>query len=287
MAKKDKGWRFVLPAIIALAIVAFFPFIFSVYISLTNSTAYSIYNGKFVFLKNYIDLFRDIKFYDSIKVTVLYVLLSVFIETVLGFLIAILIDSLPKHKRIFMVLMIVPMMIAPLVYGIIFKLAYNSIYGIIPQIFRQAFGFEPNLLNKPMNALLSMVVVDVFQWTSFVFLIIYSALQSLPIEPFEAALLDGATFWKRIRYITFPMIKPAIGIAVALRMIDAFKTFDQVFVITGGGPGTATTTMSLYTYFLMFTRYNFGSAAALTILILIAATIATKFVFKALYRKAT
>ncbi|MDI3517775.1 MAG: multiple sugar transport system permease protein [Thermotogota bacterium] len=282
---KDKGWRFVLPAVVVLAAVVMFPFLFSLYISFTESTAYNIYRGRFVFFDNYISLFRDVKFLDSMRVTALYVLFAVAIETVVGTALALLIDALPKGRKIFMVLLILPMMVAPLVYGIIFKLAYNSIYGIIPVAFRDLFGVELNILNRPFSALMAMVVVDAFQWTSFVFLIVFSALQALPREPFEAALIDGASYWKSVWYITLPLLRPVMGVVLIFRIMDSFKVFDQIFAITGGGPGTATTTMSLYTYFLMFTRYNFGRAAALTIVILIAVTLISRMVFRTVYRE--
>ncbi|HDM70745.1 MAG: hypothetical protein DRP30_06955 [Thermotoga sp.] len=283
--RNDRGWRFVIPSVILLGFVALFPFIFSLYISFTESTAYNIYHGKFVGLGNYISLFKDIKFWDSLRVTLLYVALSVSIEMILGFFLALLVDSLDRYQRLFMILLIIPMMIAPLVYGIIFKLLYNSIYGPIPLFFRSAFNIELQILNKPFRALLAMVIVDVFQWTSFVFLITYSALQALPKEPFEAAMIDGATYWKRVRYVLLPLIRPAFVVIMIFRLMDSFKTFDQIFVITGGGPGTATTTLSLYTYFLMFTRYNFGKAAALTVIILMVVIVITNLVFKRFFRE--
>jgi len=283
--RNDRGWRFVIPSVILLGFVALFPFIFSLYISFTESTAYNIYHGKFVGLGNYISLFKDIKFWDSLRVTLLYVALSVSIEMILGFFLALLVDSLDRYQRLFMILFIIPMMIAPLVYGIIFKLLYNSIYGPIPLFFRSAFNIELQILNKPFRALLAMVIVDVFQWTSFVFLITYSALQALPKEPFEAAMIDGATYWKRVRYVLLPLIRPAFVVIMIFRLMDSFKTFDQIFVITGGGPGTATTTLSLYTYFLMFTRYNFGKAAALTVIILMVVIVITNLVFKRFFRE--
>ena len=283
--RNDRGWRFVIPSVILLGFVALFPFIFSLYISFTESTAYNIYHGKFVGLGNYISLFKDIKFWDSLRVTLLYVALSVSIEMMLGFFLALLVDSLDRYQRLFMILLIIPMMIAPLVYGIIFKLLYNSIYGPIPVFFRSVFNMELQILNKPFRALLAMVIVDVFQWTSFVFLITYSALQALPKEPFEAAMIDGATYWKRVRYVLLPLIRPAFVVIMIFRLMDSFKTFDQIFVITGGGPGTATTTLSLYTYFLMFTRYNFGKAAALTVIILMVVIVITNLVFKRFFRE--
>ncbi len=282
---RDRGWRFVIPAVVLLGLVVLFPFAFSLYISFTESTAYNIYRGRFVFLENYIALFKDTKFVDSVKVTFLYVVIAVSVELLLGILLALLVDALPRGKKVFMILMILPMMVAPLVYGIIFKLGYNSIYGPIPVFFRDVFGIELNILNRPFPALLSVVVVDVFQWTSFVFLIVFSALQTLPREPFEASLIDGASYWKSTWYITLPLLRPVLGVVLIFRVMDAFKTFDQIFVITGGGPGTATTTMSLYTYFLMFTRYNFGKAAALTIIILIAVTFISRWVLKTFYRE--
>lgn len=285
MAKRDNGWRFVIPAVVVLAAVVAFPFGFSLYISFTESTAYSIYNGRFLLLDNYLGLFKDIKFWDSLRVSSLYVALAVGVEMVGGFFLALLVDSLPKFKKLFMVLFILPMMVAPLVYGIIFKLMYNSIYGFIPVFFRDAFGIEITPLNKPFAALFSMVVVDAFQWTSFVFLVFFSALQALPREPLEASLIDGAGYWKSVWYVTLPLLRPVTAVILIFRIMDSFKVFDQIFVITGGGPGAATTTMSLYTYFLMFTRYNFGKAAALTIIILITVTLITRFAFNALYKE--
>ncbi len=239
--KKDKGWRFVIPVLIALGGVALFPFAFSVYISLINSTAYSTYTAKFIGINNYISLFRDANFWNSFRVTLIYVAGAVSLEMLFGTLLALLIDSLPKGNRVFMIVLAFPIMIAPLVYGITFKLMYNSIYGFIPQFLR-IFNINVSLLSTPNSALVSMMVVDVFQWTSFVFLIIYSALQSVPKEPLEAAKIDGAGYWKSVWYVLLPILRPIFVITLIFRVMDAFKIFDQVFVITDGGPGTATTT---------------------------------------------
>jgi multiple sugar transport system permease protein len=214
-------------------------------------------------LDNYLQLWTDNQFLNSLWVTVRFVGLSVAIETVLGLALALFCLREFRGIRLLRTVLIVPMVITPVVVAIVFRLIYASDAGMLTA-FSEALGGQPiEILGHPGRAFLGLVALDVWEWTPLMFLILLAGLQTLPVEPFEAARVDGAGPWRTFVDHTLPMLRPVLAIAIVLRTIDAFGTFDQVFVLTHGGPGEATKLLSIYGYDTAFKFQQTGYAAAL------------------------
>ena len=214
-------------------------------------------------LGNYIQLWSDPEFLNSLWVTVSFVTVAVIIETVLGLALALFCSREFRGIRLLRTILIVPMVITPVVVAIVFRLIYASDAGMLTA-FSEALGGQPvQILGQPGPAFLGLVALDVWEWTPLMFLILLAGLQSLPVEPFEAARVDGAGAWRTFVDHTLPMLRPVIAVAIVLRTIDAFGTFDQVFVLTGGGPGQATLLLSIFGYNTAFKFQETGYAAAL------------------------
>jgi multiple sugar transport system permease protein len=223
---------------------------------------------------NYRQLFSDPAFGDALWVTIKFVLIAVTIETVLGLALALLVAAELPFTRAAKLILIVPMIVTPIVVGIVFRLIYASDVGLLTTLSRDLFGAGPVfVLDKGWSAFTGLVGLDVWEWTPLMFLILLAGLQSLPLEPFEAARVDGAGGWRTFRDHTLPMLRPVLAVAIALRTIDAFTTFDQVFVLTKGGPGTSTQLISIYGYntAFKFDEFGYGVAMLLTVALVVLA----------------
>ncbi len=212
---------------------------------------------------NYLRLWSDDQFLNSLWVTLRFVTLSVAIETVLGLALALFCLREFRGIRLLRTVLIVPMVITPVVVAIVFRLIYASDAGMLTAFSKAMGGGALEILGHPTRAFLGLVALDVWEWTPLIFLILLAGLQSLPIEPFEAARVDGAGPWRTFVDHTLPMLRPVLAIAIVLRTIDAFGTFDQVFVLTRGGPGEATKLLSIFGYDTAFKFQQTGYAAAM------------------------
>ncbi|MBD0318067.1 MAG: sugar ABC transporter permease [Thermoleophilia bacterium] len=218
----------------------------------------------FVGLENYRDVWSDERFRDSLWITVKYVALAVSLETVLGLGLALLCARELRFIRVARTTLIVPMVVTPVVVGIVFRLLYASDVGLFTALNERVLGGdEVQILSREGTAFLGLVALDVWEWTPLMFLILLAGIQSLPVEPFEAARVDGAGAWRVFLDHTLPLLRPVLAVAIVLRTIDAFTTFDQVFVLTRGGPGTATQLISIYGYNTAFKFQQVGFAAAM------------------------
>ncbi|RWM20241.1 sugar ABC transporter permease [Mesorhizobium sp.] len=217
--------------------------------------------------QNYVHLWSDGQFLNSLWVTVKFVALSVSFEAVVGFALALFCLREFQGIRLLRTVLIIPMVITPVVVAIVFRLIYASDAGMLTALSEAMGGGEAQILGNPLNAFIGLVVLDVWEWTPLMFLILLAGLQSLPHEPFEAARVDGAGAWRVFADLTFPMMRPVLAVAIVLRTIDAFGTFDQVFVLTRGGPGEATRLVSIYGYDTAFKFQQTGYAAALFVTI--------------------
>ncbi len=221
---------------------------------------------------NYKALFSDPAFGQALWVTIKFVALAVVLETVLGLGLALLVANEIPFARLAKLVLIVPMIVTPIVVGIVFRLIYASDVGLLTTLRTDIFGSgQVFILDKGWSAFLGLVALDVWEWTPLMFLILLAGLQSLPVEPFEAAKVDGAGSWRIFVDQTLPMLRPVLAVAIALRTIDAFTTFDQVFVLTKGGPGTSTQLISIYGYntAFKFDEFGYGTAMLLTVALVV------------------
>lgn len=271
---------FIGPAVIILLLLVIFPMVYSLGISFCEWNLIKGGNWKFVGLQNYAYfLFKDPYFRISLKVTLVFVSAVVSIELILGLGIALLMNRPLQRVGFYRTTLVIPSTMTPVVVGIIWRLLYNPELGTL-NYFLQLFGLPPlNWLGEPSLALPSVIVADIWEWTPFMALILLAGLQSLPRDPFEAALVDGASGWQVFRHITLPLLQPTIIVALLLRLMDAFKTFDLIFVLTKGGPGMSTEVLSYYAYRYGFKFFHIGQASSLSyILVVILVAIAQIFV---------
>jgi multiple sugar transport system permease protein len=221
----------------------------------------------FTGLDNFVTVLTDAGFLAAAKFTVLFALAVTAIETVLGFGLALLVNREFPGKKIFFTMLLAPIMVAPALLGVMFRLLLNGDIGLVPAVLRSV-GLDISLF-APNTVVPLLVLLDVLQWTPFAFLIMYAGLQSFPTDVLEAAQVDGAGRFWILRSIVAPIMKPIIFAAVFLRLIDALRTFDVIYVLTAGGPGTKTTTMSIYIYKTAFESGQFGLAAAASTIVMI------------------
>ena len=256
--KKFANWVFVLPTIILLFLVLGIPLLYSFYTSLLNESS------NFVGFSNYRELFLDARFKNSFIVSLIFTLAAVFIEFILGFALAVVIDKFISAKNFLVSILFLPMMVTPVVVGSVWRMFYHPSAGVI-NWFLSLIGIEgPLWLASTKWSLPALIMTDVWQWTPFMFMILLAGLQSLPIEPYEAAKVDGATEWQILRLVTLPLMVPVMLVAILIRFLEAIKIFDQVFVLTHGGPGSSTETLSFYIYKVGFMYSDMGYASALS-----------------------
>jgi multiple sugar transport system permease protein len=228
-------------------------------------------------LDNYRQAFADPVFLESLITTARFVVLAVTIETVLGLALALLCAREVRFIRRIRTTLILPMIVTPVVVGIVFRLIYASDAGLLASLAHAVGQEPPQILSSGSGAFWGLVFLDVWEWTPLLFLILLAGIQSMPVEPFEAARVDGAGAWRTFVDHTLPLLRPAILVAVTLRSIDALTTFDQVYVLTGGGPGTSTQLISIYGYQTFFQFQQVGYAAAMLFMVALVVLVAAGF----------
>lgn len=271
------GWGFVAPALILLLAMNLFPLIFNIYLSFTNA---DLSGGvvKAVGARNYTVLFNQARYGNALTLTALFVLLSVSVELVLGFVLALALRDHVPGKPVLLTILLIPMMLCPVVLSLFWNLILNGNYGVL----NQALGFlhlpQPQWLTDDDLKLVSILLVDVWMWTPFMMLISLAGLNAIPKYIYEAAEIDRAGRFMVFRTITLPMCAPLLGLAVLLRATDALKQFDLVMAITG--PNDASTqTLSARIYQVVFRDYKVGLGSAYGVVILVAViAVATIFV---------
>lgn len=256
-------WLMLAPALAVLLALSLYPLLFSLRLSLTTPDG----SGTFA---HFARLFSDRLFGTALLQTFLYTLAALLLEFSLGLALALLLNRQLPGRSFFRSLLLVPMLLPPVVVAVIWRLMYNPNFGLINGTF-QSLGADTTgwtWIAGQNTALLSVILVDIWQWTPFMFLLLLAGLQSLPTEPYEAARMDGASSWQIFRDITWPLLRPTVLVAVLLRILDLMRIFDQIFILTEGGPGFATETASLYLYRNAFRFFNFNYAAALSFVLL-------------------
>ena len=265
LGRLEKAFPYILlvPAGIALALVSVFPLYQAVQASLTSYVfGRSVGSAGFT---NFVNVFRDQTFWDAMAVTVKFVTIVLIIETVLGLGLALLVQREIRFVRVFRISIIAPMTVAPVAVGVIWRLMFSSDTGAIDPLFVALGQPAPNMLAHQDTAFIALVLVDVWEWTPLLFLICLAGLQSLPQEPLEAAVVDGAGPVRVFFEHTLPLLMPVLAVGIVLRLIDAIGTFDQIFVLTRGGPGTATQLISIYAYNTSFNFTQYGQGAAMLV----------------------
>ena len=274
---------YLLPALIAILMVAIYPMLYSIRLAFIADVQ-NIYDPRpYVGLKNFHDILSDAKYGRALTNTIIYVLISVTGSFVLGFGAALLLRTITWGRSFFRVVLIIPMMAAPLAVGLTWRWMLEPLFGLVNWVFGLVNLPPQTWLGMKETALQVVLLVDIWQWYPLVFLLIYAGLSGLPREPFEAAKVDGAPPWMVFRYLTLPMLRPVILVALLLRTIDAFRTFDIVKVLTDGGPAMRTEVLSLYLWRIAFEFHSLSRAAAGSLIMLLVIGLISAIMFKFLY----
>jgi multiple sugar transport system permease protein len=276
------------PSLLALLLVGMYPFIYMIVLSLRKldfrrqGTA-----GEFVGLANYWELFQEPVFWSSLGTTALIVLSSVPLELVLGFGIALLFLRPFPLKRLAVTVTVIPTVLAPIAIAVMWKILLASPWGFLTYNLFYKLGLftETSIFGQAGWALAAIIGIDVWEWTPFMFLVFLAGLSGLPARPYEAAAVDGATGWQVFRHITLPLISPFILVMTFIRLIDAFKIFDTIYILTKGGPGVSTESISLFAYRYNFEYWKIGQTSALAIVIFLIFFIVFGVLFTLLQRR--
>ena len=289
MEKRKKYHKilFMAPTVAALLLTTVFPLVYSIVISLFNwNLVKPDTKWQFVGLRNYVNILKNPEYISALKVTLIYVIVVVAVEVVLGVLLALLAFQKVFGTRILRTVVISAMVISPVIVGTAWRLMYNPGYGLINYFLDRigigGYGF----LADAKTVIPAIMVADVWEWTPLVFLICLSGLQSVSQDALEAASIDGANAIQRFFYITLPALRPSIILAVLMRTMDAFKQYDLIYAMTAGGPGTASQNVNILMYNTAFQYFNVSKGAAMGVLSVILINIVAMFLLKLNKREA-
>jgi len=267
MRHERKLLWFIAPAVILIAAVIVFPWAFTLWMSLFDWRIGS--KASFVGLDNYLALATNKRFIEAIGHTFYFTLLAVVLPLVFGTMAALVFHKKFPLRGFLRGTFILPMMATPVAVALVWTMMFHPQQGVLNYLL-SLVGLPPSLwVYSPRFVIPSLVMVEIWHWTPLVMLIVLGGLASLPVEPLESALIDGATGWQTFRFITLPLLIPFLTVAAVIRTIDALKAFDTIFVISQGGPGTASETINIYLYLQAFSFYNIGSASAVVVVFFI------------------
>ena len=256
---------FPLPAVVFIGLLMVFPILYTLYLSFTNWNLTSGMEPAFVGLTSYLRVFSEPRFLHALGRTFTFTLFAVAIEVVLGVAIALILNRAFIGKSVAKLLLLLPLVATPVAVGIVFNLFYDPTIGLL-NFALHALGLpQGRWVSSESSVIASLVLVDVWQWTPMITLIVLAGLAGLSEEPVEAARVDGASDWQILRFVTIPMVMPVILTAMILRLIDALKTFDIIFAMTGGGPGYASETLNIMGFKYSFEYFRMGQSSVILV----------------------
>lgn len=261
----------IVPMLVIYLLFCVYPLIDSFYLSFNKWTMTSTQLPRFVWLRNYRSVFQDKRFWNSLRVTLVYTLGVVSAQMILGMLLALLMSrsSDTKFRRVCRSIILIPIMLTPVVVGLMWKFMFNPDLGIVNHLLSLFKIYGPVWLGDVKYALPAIMIVNIWQQTPFVFLILFAGMNSIDIEIYEAAANDGANGFQVFRYITLPLIVPFIVITCIFRFIDSIRVFDSIYIMTRGGPAITTETLSIYVYKVGLNFFDIGYASALSYIVLL------------------
>ncbi|BBI33565.1 carbohydrate ABC transporter permease [Cohnella abietis] len=263
---KRLKWVFTLPAVLFVALMMVFPLGYTIRLSFFEWSMSAINPPKWVGLDNYKELLSGERFWHDFGITFYFTFAAVIVQMVLGVLIAVLLNRKGKGKNVAKTIFLMPMVATPIAMGMVWLLIFEPSIGVLNTILK-TFGLNPlEWLGSVNQVIPSLIIIDTWQWTPMICLLLLAGLTTLPQDPYESADVDGASAWQKFIYITLPLLRPTILVALMLRMIDALKTFDIIFATTQGGPGSSSETLNIYGYILAFQNFKLGLASSLLVL---------------------
>ena len=257
------GWMFTAPALLIVAGVTIFPIVYSVVISLSNATV----SGNGIALNgfttaNYSLVLKNSTWHYALAFTIIYTLITVVVELVLGTMIALVLERLTAGRGFMMALLLIPWSMITVINAELWGYIYQGTYGVADAILNAVGLGSPNILGQSTSAIIGLMIADIWKTTPFVAIIVLAGLVMLPGDIYEAAEVDGSSGWSTFWRITVPLLRPTLALAVLFRVLQAFGLFDLPYVLTNGGPGTATTSLAILGYNAIFKNLSFGPGAA-------------------------
>ena len=280
--KRDQlfGVFLTLPGLATLLIIILFPIIFTIITSFYDYTLLNPHHDSFVGLDNYQEVIEEDYIGDSVLITSQFVLSTVLIEFFIGFIIALSLNKVKRFKTVYYVILLAPLMINPVVVGLIWRMILHTELGIFNYLLKLLDINRVNWLGDNDTAFWTIIFVDIWHQVSFMTILLLAGLSSLPREPYEAARMDGASSLRCLISITLPLMRPVITVAILLRLIFSIKTFDIIYIMTKGGPGISTDLVSYFIYRSAFFGLDIGRASALSVGLLIIVLFLTFFLYK-------
>lgn len=277
---------FIAPAVAVLTAIGLFPLAYTIDLSF-RSFSYILpgRSGQWIGLDNYSALLGDASFLSAVGRTIIFTIVAVALELLVGLLLAAGLNLTRAGRRLLISLLIIPMILTPVVVGLMFNFALNPLFGPLTNLLSTlGIASDVDILGVPSTAFLALILVDVWEWTPFMTLILWAGMQALPTPPLEAAAVDGASFFQRLRLVMLPMLLPVVVVAVIFRASEAVREFDKVYVMTGGGPGSATELLDLFTYRTAFVNWDMSLAAAMGVVVFLAALVSAFLFFRVVTR---
>jgi multiple sugar transport system permease protein len=273
---------FLAPPLLILAVLAFVPTAYAIYISFRNREL-SRPDGSFVGLANYIDLFSDRRFINAIGVSLTWELVTVTLTLLVAIVLGILMFEFAsaRQRAVLTLIFLVPVILPRVSAAFVWKFAFHPLYGIVTYPYKATTGQPLDLLSNPATALMTVALVDVWQWGLFFGVIVLKLLETLPPQPFEAARLDHARPWEVYLYVALPMLKAPLISLTFIKMIESLRAFDLIYVMTRGGPGIVTETLDMYAFsqgFIESGRISYASSMA--VLMMVATTVIFTVIWK-------
>lgn len=260
---------FFIPSALVLTAMVMYPLIYALIVSFTDSSLKRKGLGQFVGLDNYLRVFEDTQFWSSAWTTAVFTVLVVSLEFVLGFIVAMMLNRIQRGKKLFFTIIIIPMLITPVAVGLIWRLLLHPELGIFNYLLEQIGIGGQAWLGDAKYAMFTVVMIDIWHQIPYMILLLLAGLVSLPDEPYEAAKIDGAGRFSAFWNVTVPLMKETIVVAILFRVITAIKTYDLIFVLTKGGPGTTTEVISYHIYKQAYTFLDTGYASAMSYLLML------------------
>ncbi len=262
------GYLMVSPALLVIALVTLFPIGYSIWMSLNSiSSTYNGFQFSFNGLTNYSIVFSNAIFWQALLFTVIYAIVTVAVELVLGLLVALALNQPIKGRGLAIAVMLIPWTLITVISAQMWGYIYNGIYGVLNAILMSLHIIQSPVLwlGDPTLATIAMMIADIWKTTPFVTMILLAGLQLIPSDLYEAARIDGATGWRSFWSVTLPLLRPSIGLAALFRILQAFGLFDLPFVLTNGGPGTSTEPIAMLAYKAIFSDGNYGPGTAVAV----------------------
>jgi multiple sugar transport system permease protein len=262
------AYTLTLPVVVMLFALVIFPLLFSLFMSVQSSQA-GLSRLEFVGLRNFGEVFSSRLFYNAALNTAIFVVGTVASTTILGFVVARLLNDITRGAAFFRTVFLITLAVSPVVAGLTWGMMFNPVFGVVNSLFRRVGLPELGWATEIKTALATIMIVETWQWTPFMMIILYAGMRMLPLEIYEAGRIDGVKWWQEIFYITLPSLKPILVIALIFRAMDAFRSFDVIYSMTKGGPGNATETIVIRAYLesLKYHRLEIGAVIGLVLLV--------------------